>query len=48
VVERVLDDVFERRFVLLLRFDQLGPEASAKDVVAAAVPFVEGARVGAV
>jgi hypothetical protein len=48
VVERILDDVFERGFVLLLRFDQLGPEASAKDVVAAAVPFVEGARVGAV
>jgi len=48
VVERVVDDVFERGFVLLLRFDQLCPEASAKDMVAAAVPFVEGARVGAV
>jgi hypothetical protein len=43
-----MDYVFERGFVLLLRFDQLRPEAPAKDMVAAAVPFVEGARVGAV
>ena len=48
MVERVLDDVFERVFVLLFRFDQLRPEAPAKDMVAAAMPFVEGARVGAV
>jgi phosphohistidine swiveling domain-containing protein len=48
MVERVVDDVFECGFVLLLRFDQLRPEAPAEDVVAAAVAFVEGARVGAV
>jgi hypothetical protein len=45
VVDRVVDDVFERGLVLLLRFDHLRPEAAAEDMVAAAVPLVEGPRV---
>jgi len=48
VVERVVEDVFEGGRVLLLGLDQLRPEAAAEDVVAAAVPLVEGTRVGAV
>ena len=48
MVERVVDDVFERGLVLLLRFDQLRPEAAAKDMVAAAMALVEGSRVDAV
>jgi hypothetical protein len=44
-MDRVVEHVLERRFVLLLGFDQLRPEPAAEDVVAAAVPVVERARV---
>jgi hypothetical protein len=48
VVEGIVEDVVEGVGVLLLRLDQLGPEAAAEDVIAAAVPLVEGPRVGPV
>jgi hypothetical protein len=48
VVERVVEDVFDRVGVLLLRLDQFRPEAPAEDVIAAPMPLVEGAGVGAV
>ena len=48
MVERVVDDVFDRCFVLVVRLDQLRPKASPEDVVAAAVPVVERACVLAV
>jgi hypothetical protein len=48
VVSRVVDDIRDRVLILLLGLDQPRPEAAAEDVVAATVPFVEGARVGAV
>jgi hypothetical protein len=48
VVERVVEHVFDRGRVLLLRFDQLRPEAPAEDVVASSVALVEGPRVAAV
>jgi hypothetical protein len=46
--DRVLQDVFERRLELLVGLDELGEEALAEDVVAAAVQRVERARVLAV
>jgi hypothetical protein len=48
VVEGIVEDVVERVGVLLLRLDQLGPEAAAEDMIAAAVPLVEGPRIGSV
>jgi hypothetical protein len=48
VVSRVVDDVGDGLLVLLLGFDQPRPEAATEDVVAATVPLVEGACVGAV
>jgi hypothetical protein len=48
VVDRVLDDVFDRGVVLFLVLDLLRPEAPAEDVVDAAVAFVEAACVAAV
>jgi hypothetical protein len=41
MVDRIVDDVLERRLVLVLRLDQLRREAAAEDVVAAAVPLIE-------
>jgi hypothetical protein len=48
VVGRVIEHVVQGPFVLLLGLDHPRPEALAKDVVAAAVPLVEGAGIGAV
>jgi hypothetical protein len=48
VVHRIVDDVLECGGVLLLGLDRLRPEATAEDVVPAAVALVEGAGVGAV
>jgi hypothetical protein len=48
VVEGIVEDVLDRGRVLLLRFDQLRPEAPAEDVVAPSVALVEGACVAAV
>src|SRR5262249_57008115 len=48
VVDRVVEDVLEGRAVLLFGLDLSGPEATAEDVVLAAVSFVEGTRVLAV
>jgi hypothetical protein len=47
-VDRVVEDVVEGVVVLLFRLDHLGPEATAEDVVPAAVPLVERARVLAI
>jgi hypothetical protein len=48
VVDRVVEDVLERRAVLLFGLDHSGPEAASEDVILAAVSLVEGARVLAV
>jgi hypothetical protein len=48
VVDRVVEDVLERRAVLLLGVDHPGPEAAAEDMVLATVSFVEGTCVLAV
>jgi hypothetical protein len=48
VVDRVVEDVLHSFFVLVLRLDDLRPEAAAEDVVLAAVPVVEGTCVLAV
>jgi hypothetical protein len=48
VVERIVDDVVDRRLVLLVRFDHLRPVAPAEDVILSSVPFIEGSGVGAV
>jgi hypothetical protein len=48
VVDRVVEDVFERLLVLPFGLDHSGPEAAPEDVVLAAVPLVEGAGVLAV
>jgi hypothetical protein len=48
VVDRIVQHVLDRGFVLLLGFDQLRPEAPPEDMVLPAVPFVEGACVAAV
>ena len=48
MVERIADDVLDRRLVLLLRFDHLRPVAAPEDVVLASVALVEGAGIGPV
>ena len=48
MVEGIVEDVFDGVRVLLLRLDQLRPEAAAEDVIVAPVALVEGTRVGAV
>jgi hypothetical protein len=48
VVNRIVDDVVERRLVLLLALDHLRPEPAPEDVVAAPVSSVEGTCVLAV
>jgi hypothetical protein len=48
VVERVVDDVVDRRLVLLVRLDHFRPVAVAEDVVLPLVALVEGAGIGAV
>ena len=48
VVERIVDDVVDRRLVLLVRFDHFRPVAAAEDVILPPVAFVEGAGVAAV
>jgi hypothetical protein len=48
VVEGIVEDVVEGVGVLLLRVDQLRPEAAAEDVVSASVALVEGAGISAV
>ena len=48
VVEGIVEDVFDGVRVLLLRLDQLRPEAATEDVIVAPVALVEGTRVGAV
>jgi hypothetical protein len=45
MVDRVVDDVLERLFVLALRFDEPGPEPLAEDMVATAVAVIERACV---
>jgi hypothetical protein len=47
-VDRVVQHVLDRGVVLLLGFDQPRPEAPPEDVVAAAMPLVEGACVAPV
>jgi hypothetical protein len=47
-MDRVVDDVRERRFVLILGFDQVRPEPVAEHVVAATVAVIERPRVLAV
>ena len=48
MVERIVDDVVDRRRVLLVRLDHLRPVPAAEDVILPLVPFVEGARVASV
>jgi hypothetical protein len=48
VVEGIVDDVVDRRLVLLVRLDHLRPVAAAEDVVLPPVTFVEGAGIAAV
>jgi len=48
VVERIVDDVVDRRFVLLVRLDHLRPVSVAENVVLALVPLVEGTGIAAV
>jgi hypothetical protein len=48
VVDGVVEDVLERRAVLLLGLDHPRPEAAAEDVILPPVPFVEGTCVLAV
>ena len=48
MVKGVVDDVLDRRFVLLVRLDHLRPVAAAEDVVLPSVPFVECTGVTAV
>jgi hypothetical protein len=48
VVERIVDDVVDRRRVLLVRFDHLRPVPAAEDVILPVVALVEGARVASV
>jgi hypothetical protein len=48
MVQGIVEDVVQGVGVLLLRVDQLRPEAAAEDVVLASVALVEGAGVGAV
>jgi len=48
MVERIVDDVVDRRFVLLVRLDHLRPVSVAENVVLALVPLIEGTGVAAV
>jgi hypothetical protein len=48
VVERVVDDVVDRRLVLLVRLDHLRPVAATEDVILPLMPLVEGAGIAAV
>jgi len=48
MVERIVDDVVDRRFVLLVRLDHLRPVSVAENVVLALVPLVEGTGIAAV
>ncbi len=41
-MDRIVEDVLERRLVLVLRFDRLRPVAASEDVVFASVVLVEG------
>jgi hypothetical protein len=47
-MDRIVDDVVDRRRVLLVRLDHLRPVAAPEDVILPSVTLVEGARVGAV
>jgi hypothetical protein len=47
-MDRIVEDVFERGLVLLLRFDRLRPVAAPEDVILAPVALVEGAGIAAV
>ena len=44
----IVDDVLDRRLVLIVRLDHLRPVAAAEDVILPSVAFVEGPRVAAV
>jgi hypothetical protein len=48
VVKGIVDDVFDRSLVLLVRLDHLRPVAAAEDVILPLVTLVEGAGVAAV
>jgi hypothetical protein len=48
VVKGIVDDVLDRRLVLIVRLDHLRPVAAAEDVIFPSVAFVEGAGVAAV
>ena len=48
MVKGIVDDVFDRGLVLLVRLDHPGPVAAAEDVILPLVAFVEGAGVAAV
>jgi hypothetical protein len=48
VVERVVDDVVDRRRVLLVRLDHLRPVTASEDVILPLVALVEGACVASV
>jgi hypothetical protein len=47
-VKGIVDDVFDRGLVLVVRLDHLRPVAAAEDVILPFVAFVEGAGVAAV
>jgi hypothetical protein len=48
VVKGIVDDVLDRRLVLIVRLDHLRPVAAAEDVILPLVAFVEGPGVAAV
>ena len=48
MVKGIVDDVLDRRLVLIVRLDHLRPVAAAEDVVLPSVPFVECTGVTAV
>jgi hypothetical protein len=48
VVQGIVDDVFDRGLVLLVRLDHLRPVAAAEDVILALVALVEGPGVATV
>jgi hypothetical protein len=48
VVKRIVDDVLDRRLILIVRLDHLRPVAAAEDVILPSVSLVEGAGVAAV
>ena len=48
MVKGIVDDVLDRRLILIVRLDHLRPVAAAEDVILPSVPLVEGTGVAAV